>query len=398
MSVFRKATTAGAVAFAAVAMVATTPQLALAGGGTVRDDDGSRETYVDMDYTDDQAVKRLVLPSGIMSGATSATLTVLAQADACGTLGNSQSLLVNGTTAVDFNPCDKFSTAAFTWATFPISTGLLVDGATNSFEILEIAGDWTDRNAFYGVDSSTDFGRSDIFQASCCFTGDIPGELMWYLTVVAPSGSPGMSVTPTSIAFGSVTVGSSSANNTVTVTSTGTATLTVSSVTVGGSHPGDFPKSSDGCSGASLSPGFSCTFQVRFAPSATGSRSATVSISGNAGTATVSLSGTGVGDTTPPTSSFTTANGAILVSGGAVLGSSSDNWSGIWFVRVTFTPVTTLLAPTTVTATLTGCTATSCTWSAPAPLVPGVYLVNARATDNAGNPENPGPAITIIVA
>ncbi len=108
-------------------------------------------------------------------------------------------------------------------------------------------------------------------------------------------GTPVASASPTSINFGTVAVGSSSSPSSVTVSNTGTATLSVSSVSVGGSHPGDFPKSSDGCTGANVAPGGSCTFNVAFSPTAIGARSATVTINTNGGSPTVALSGTGAG-------------------------------------------------------------------------------------------------------
>lgn len=175
---------------AAFAVIVATPFAAHA-GGVVRDDDGTQDTVVDLDYGDDTAIKRLVLPGGITSGATSATLSVYAKADACGISGASQTLVVNGTPALHFNPCDVFSEASPSWASFSFSPSLLVDGATNSFQIYESAGDWTDRNAFYGVDSLRDYGRSDIYQFSSYFVGDIAGELMWYLTVGGGSGGGG---------------------------------------------------------------------------------------------------------------------------------------------------------------------------------------------------------------
>lgn len=175
----------GTALLTAAALVLTAPLNAAATGGVVRDDDNELDRTVDLDYTDDLATKRLVLPAGILTGATSATLSVYGKADGCGgPTGNAQRLLVNNAAAVNFDPCLKWSTSDYSWATFTFPMTMLRQGTTNTFRILEIAGTWEDRNVFLGVDTDRDFARSDVHQASSAFTGDIPGELMWYLTVL----------------------------------------------------------------------------------------------------------------------------------------------------------------------------------------------------------------------
>ena len=108
--------------------------------------------------------------------------------------------------------------------------------------------------------------------------------------------TPAINVTPTSIGFGSVTLGNATSGRVVKITSTGTGPLVISSLTVGGTNPGDFPIWSDGCSGQTLNPGTSCTASVSFEPLGIGTRSATITIAHNAsgGPVAVSLSGTGV--------------------------------------------------------------------------------------------------------
>ncbi len=107
---------------------------------------------------------------------------------------------------------------------------------------------------------------------------------------------PAIDVSPTSIGFGSVAVGAISFAKTVKVTSTGwNGPLVVSSVTLGGTNPGDFSIVADGCSGVSLNPGASCSVKVSFEPFRIGTRTATLAIASNAGApVAVSLSGTGV--------------------------------------------------------------------------------------------------------
>jgi len=116
--------------------------------------------------------------------------------------------------------------------------------------------------------------------------------------VIPLSGTPTpwISVTPGAVGFGSVALGNATSGRVVKVTSTGTAPLVVSSLSVGGTNAGDFPIWADGCTGATLSPGASCTAYVSFEPLGIGARTATITITHNAsgGPQLVGLSGTGV--------------------------------------------------------------------------------------------------------
>ncbi len=118
--------------------------------------------------------------------------------------------------------------------------------------------------------------------------------------------APAASVTPTSISFGTQAVGTTSASRTVTVTSTGSAPLTMSTVSLAGPQATAFRIVTNGCAGKVLAPGASCTVDVAFAPSASGSAAATLQISDDAPNKPqlVSLSGTGgsVAATVSPTS------------------------------------------------------------------------------------------------
>lgn len=107
------------------------------------------------------------------------------------------------------------------------------------------------------------------------------------------TGSPAVSLSPSTVSFGSVNVGSSSASETVTLSSTGTADLTISSISITGTDSSDFAETNN-C-GTSLNTGSDCTITVTFKPEAAGTRSAELSIATNASSspASVSLSGTG---------------------------------------------------------------------------------------------------------
>lgn len=112
---------------------------------------------------------------------------------------------------------------------------------------------------------------------------------------VFPSGggsSPAtLSADPTSLSFPSQALNTASSARTVTVTNSGTAAATVSGITV----TGDFSQTNT-C-GTSIAAGASCTVDVTFRPTASGTRTGDLSIAGNAsnGTTTVALTGTGAG-------------------------------------------------------------------------------------------------------
>lgn len=121
---------------------------------------------------------------------------------------------------------------------------------------------------------------------------------------------PVMTVSPTSLNFGSQNVGTSSSTQQLTVANTGNGSLKILKVAAAG----DFTET-DNCSSSSPLPVTnSCTISVTFMPTAAGSRIGSVSITNgfNAVPATVSLSGTGVGQPATATSLTSSANPAIL--------------------------------------------------------------------------------------
>jgi hypothetical protein len=112
-----------------------------------------------------------------------------------------------------------------------------------------------------------------------------------------------ISVSPSSLSFGTLPVGSLSTVQIVTVTNTGAASLVIGALSVGGTNPSQFVKTApkDLCSGRTLAPnGGTCTAGVKFQPTATGLQNATLQIPSNdpvTPVKTVALSGTGGGST-----------------------------------------------------------------------------------------------------
>jgi len=109
---------------------------------------------------------------------------------------------------------------------------------------------------------------------------------------------PAIQVSPPSIAFPSIGVGSTTSAQTVQVMNTGDADLHVSSVTLTGANNADFAVTPGTCGVFTvvLGQGSSCLLNVTFTPSAGGNRSATLQIASDdpAGLRSVGLSGTGL--------------------------------------------------------------------------------------------------------
>ncbi len=101
--------------------------------------------------------------------------------------------------------------------------------------------------------------------------------------------TPQISVSPTTVNFSTVTVGSNTTSN-VQVTNIGTADLNVSFV--GSFTPAQFTLASNGCSGP-VTPGNFCTISVRFTPSAEQAYSGSFQINSDGGNQQVALNGAG---------------------------------------------------------------------------------------------------------
>ena len=144
-------------------------------------------------------------------------------------------------------------------------------------------------------DPSTSYTSLTVLQAD-----DIAGCRSLYGAATSAPAAPVASSSVAALTFADTAVGSVSGEQSVTLTNSGNATLIVSSTIVSG---GDFSLVSTTCNaGLALSPGASCAATARFAPTAAGARSGTLTIAHNAtpSSTAVSLSGTGRAGTLSP--------------------------------------------------------------------------------------------------
>jgi len=107
---------------------------------------------------------------------------------------------------------------------------------------------------------------------------------------------PAVSVSVTTLSFGTISVGQKSAAQAATLTNSGQAPLTLASLALSGASVSDFALAGDCASGATIAPGGTCTMQLSFAPTAVGTRTASLTVASNAtnGSPVVTLSGSGV--------------------------------------------------------------------------------------------------------
>jgi hypothetical protein len=113
---------------------------------------------------------------------------------------------------------------------------------------------------------------------------------------VALSGTgtgPAASLSSTSLDFGDQTVGTTSAPGSVTVTNTGDQPLKITGMTRGGAG-GSRVTATRGCGTDLIAPGDTCVVSVTFSPTAVGTLTPTLTLSGNFGSAVIDLSGTGI--------------------------------------------------------------------------------------------------------
>jgi hypothetical protein len=206
----------------------------------------------------------------------------------------------------------------------------------------------------------------------------------WPAPVYPPYPNSGVSVSPTALNFGSVATGSKSSAQTVTVSNPTGSAAAVSSIAA----TGDFSQTNT-C-GSSIAAGGSCTVSVTFAPTATGSRTGTLTVNAGGVTSAVSLSGTGTSSgggsatlTASPTSvafgseavgSTTAAQKVTITNTGSAAATVSSVTAGAPFAQ-TNTCGTSIAAGASCTASVTF-----------TPTAAGGASANLTVASNATNP------------
>jgi len=125
-----------------------------------------------------------------------------------------------------------------------------------------------------------------------------------FIAKISPQDAPAVAFTPQSLDFGNQDVNFASSAKSVTVVNEGSAPLSITSIAASGPF-----SETDNCSTGVAAGGGTCTIQVTFTPTQTGSATGQITVTDNAqgSPQTISLSGTGV-----------TATGAITLTPGSL--------------------------------------------------------------------------------
>ena len=154
-------------------------------------------------------------------------------------------------------------------------------------------------------------GGSTTFTATCNISAAATGSIVNTATVAAAAGvtdtnpannsatdtdtvlPPGvLNVNPTSLDFGNVTVGATSAAQTITLSNTGGSSLQVTALTAAAAP---FALSGGSCGAVpfSIGAGLSCTLDYTFSPTVSGPASQNFTVTSNVGNGAFALTGTG---------------------------------------------------------------------------------------------------------
>ena len=126
-------------------------------------------------------------------------------------------------------------------------------------------------------------------------SSELPGSPQT-VTLTGTGVAPAVTLSGNSLTFAGQLITTTSSAQSVTFTNSGTAPLTISSIAVTGTNASDFAQTNTcPASSATLAVSANCSISVTFTPSATGNRTASVTITDNASGSphTVSLTGTG---------------------------------------------------------------------------------------------------------
>jgi hypothetical protein len=209
-----------------------------------------------------------------------------------------------------------------------------------------------------------------------------------FLNVGSGSGTT-VTLSPTSLNFGTVALGITSSAQKVTLKNSGSAALAISSIAITGTNSAEFVKTATTC-GASLAVKATCTISVDFKPGATGARSAAISITdnGSGSPQQVPLSGTGTtAKFTPASLSFGDVAIGVSASQTVTLTNIGTTALSITAIAITGTNAADFAQTHTCSASLAA--GAKCTFSITfTPSVIGTRSASLSVTDStAGSPQ-----------
>jgi hypothetical protein len=297
-------------------------------------------------------------------------------------------------------------------ATVTFTTSQAV-GTTSAAQTVTLANTGSAPLIISGIVASANFGTTNNCGASIAapgscaisvtFTPTSAGNLYGTLTVTdnnsgTPAstqvvalagtgvGSPVVSPSATSLAFGNQSLGVATAPQFLTVTNTGTAALAISSVTASG----DFAVQSNNCAVALqvTTPNSNCTIAVTFTPTVAGSRAGSLTLTDNAANSpqVYVLTGTGVAQPIAGISPTTLSFGSQALNTSSLPQTATITNSGT--SALTFTSIT-ASGPFAVSANTCGASLAVggvCTFSVTfTPTTGGAAVGSVTLTDNAPN-------------
>jgi hypothetical protein len=196
--------------------------------------------------------------------------------------------------------------ATLSFATQPIETVSAAQTVTVtntgrlnlSVSTVTASGDFTETDTCAGqslapaatcqIQVSFDPPQSGTFYGTLTLFGNLSsGQITAALSGIG-FGPAVIRLTPPSLAFGGQAIGSTSASQSITIANTGGQPAALTGETLSG----DFHMAADTCT-SSLAAGASCTVSIVFNPSASGSRTGSLTVAGALGLQTAPLSGTG---------------------------------------------------------------------------------------------------------
>ncbi|HEX5234672.1 MAG TPA: choice-of-anchor D domain-containing protein [Silvibacterium sp.] len=186
--------------------------------------------------------------------------------------------------------------------------------------------------------ASIDFSPNSSGSATAVWnitSSNSPTPLSVSLSGTGTTSAGSAAVSPTSLSWGSVSVGNAGGQKSATLTNNGTSAIDISGITFAGADPGDFSIFKNTC-GSALAASASCAATILFKPTVAGTRTATLNFTDSAGNSPqqVSLSGLGTGGpatgnvtASPSSLSFGTVNDGTVSQSQSITISNSTTGS-----------------------------------------------------------------------